>query len=221
MPVTAIAPNANALVTVEEARAFFPGMTSTAVNDMLQVLVNRASDFCESALGAGRPLRRRAFSDLRLPGQGGLMLFPPVTPIDVTAPIALSVDGVAQTVWKAEADGDPALKDVIVGAVEPGVPSHFYRACGWRGCTPYPVLLSYTGGWAAAEDTDGLTLPEHVKHAALLVVQTLYRHQEKQLTDVGSLSGGPAGGSVTFTTLASLIPQYARQVLESLSARSM
>src|SRR6185436_6142665 len=103
------------------------------------------------------------FTAIRFPAQCEPNLRPGATPIKTADPVSLSVDGIALTVWKAEADGDPAFKDVIVGGDVPGVATFFYRAGGWRGATPFPILATFTGGLA--------TIPGDLQQACLLVAQ--------------------------------------------------
>ena len=196
--------NANALVTLAEAKAFLKiaGATQDAV---VEELINRASDYCE--WWCNRPLKSRAFASLRLQARRSTRLYPPGRPIDTSQAVTITVDGTAQTIWKAEADGDPTLKDVMVASdmLDPKFrPNHFYREGGWLGGSAYPTVLTYTGGLA--------TIPGEIKDAAFLVIQQFYRSQEKQLTDIAQLSGS-ATGFVGFRE--SLIPMRAKDILAS------
>lgn len=191
----AVAANANALFTKDELRGDgvyaqtspLGGITGTDQDDMIQTLINRASDWVEAY--CNRPFVARAYADLRLPAQCSAYLRPTATPIDITAALTVSLDGTAQTVWKSESDGDPALKDVVVVADAPGQPSVLYRHCGWQGSPPAPILLSYTGGYAFA------ALPGDLKDAALLVIQTLHRHWQN-LAPYESMPAGASGGTL-------------------------
>src|SRR6185436_10764327 len=120
--------------------------------------------------------------------------------IDVAGAITLSLDAIALTIWKAEADGDPALKDVIVGADVPGEPSFFYRASGWAGATPFPILATFSGGLNP--------IPDDLVQAALLIWQTMQR-QQKGATEVQSYGPGPVSQSVTYRA-DSLIPMWSK-----------
>src|SRR3990167_8158946 len=75
MPISA---SVNTLVTLDEARAFMV-KESARDDDLLQDLVNRASDYCE--WWCNRPLRAQAFTNLRLPARCSYMLRPLSTPI--------------------------------------------------------------------------------------------------------------------------------------------
>jgi hypothetical protein len=211
MTVTIVA-NDNALLDLEQAKAFLH-IRLDDQDDVIQDLINRASDFCE--WWCGRPIKARAFADLRLPGQVGPVLRPPAVPIDITATLTLSIWGASQTIWKRESDGDPSAFDVIVGAdvTDPRLrPNLFHRARGWCGGdpwgNPYPILLSYTGGFDP--------VPGELLDAAGLVLQHLYRLQEKQTADVTGLTS-PVGGSVSYAPelVGSLIPMQAKQILDS------
>lgn len=199
----------NALVTEAEATLYLKLGTSAAEADLVRDLINRASDFCEGPNGCDRPLIAREYENLRLPAPCSPRLRPPATPIDIEETVSISLDGVAQTVWLSEADGDPSLKDVVIGADDPGSPSFFWRDLGWRSYAygnPFPILLSYTGGF--------LTLPGQLKDAAFLVIESLYRSQEKKSSDnVQAFGPGPVTPSVTYRV--ELIPMRAKYILES------
>lgn len=205
-----IALQTNALVTEAEATLFLKVGTSAAEADLVRDLINRASDFCEGPNGCDRPLKERVYTNLRLPVPSrSCHLRPPATPIKTSATITLSLDGESQTIWRTEADGEPSDKDVVVGADEPGVPSYFFRAIGWNSYAygnPFPVLLSYTGGLA--------TIPGQLKDAALLVIESLHRSQEKKGGDnVQAFGAGPITPSVTYRV--ELIPMRAKMILEA------
>jgi Phage gp6-like head-tail connector protein len=204
VPVT---PNANALLTVEDMRGTIQepgplGITGTAQDDVIQELINRASDEIERYCG-------RYFTaldmDVYLAQTSSTNLRPPRTPIDVTKPIAITVDGQALSVWRTSADGDRRGKQVIV-AGEPEFPDEatfFYRASGWLcGCSdPTPIHVVYTGGGP----------PGDIREAAQLVVQTFWRHRQN-VTDLSTMSSGTAGGVTTFRDW--YIPMAAVKVLD-------
>lgn len=199
--------DAVALVELATARTYLK-VTGTSDDAMIEALINRASELCES--WCNRNLKERAFSQVRLPGPRwpALRLYPRAVPIKAVATIAVVLDGVAQTVWRAEADGDPAAFDVILGALDPeglNAPDHFYRAGGWQAASswsPYNVLLSYTGGFA--------TIPDQLQQACLYIVQKLFRDQQKQLAEVVAINT-PVGG---MTLLDSAIPRVAQILLQ-------
>ena len=100
----AVTLQANALLDPTDAQvAAF--LKLPASSDALITLINRASDYAEGY--CNRPLKKQTFTAIRLAGQGHPHLRPLATPIDVAGTITLSVDAVALTIWKAEADGDP------------------------------------------------------------------------------------------------------------------
>lgn len=187
-----VAPNANALLLLDEVRGDNSplAITGTDQDAMIQTLINRASDWIEDY--CNRLFVARPFT-MRLPGQAMPHLRPPATPLDLVAPLTVSVNGVAQTIWRTEADGDPAGKQVVVGADVPGTPTFLYRAAGWCGTPPTPILLTYTGGHPFA------ALPGDLKEAAQLVVQTLHRHW-RNLEPMQAMPAGATGGLVTFRT---------------------
>ena len=130
----AVSLHANALLDPADAQV--AKFLKLPVNsDELITLINRASAECEGY--CNRPLKAQDYVS-RLPGQRGPALRPLPTPIDIDLPVTLVFGGLPLTVWKRESDGDPAGKDVIVGADVPGAPSFFYRAAGWVGSTPVP-----------------------------------------------------------------------------------
>lgn len=211
----AVALQDNALLTTEEACAYL-GVSATGqtgdqlTSDLVNDLVNRLSDYAEGPSGANRPLVEQTFTAVRFPGQRGTNLRPRATPISVADPVTLALDGTALTVWKAESDGDPADFDVVVAADTPGTPSHFYRACGWQGCAPMPVLATFTAGFE--------TVPGDLKDAAYLMLGQGFREQTRATSgggpDIQSYTPGPVTPGVTFRG-ESLIPMKARQILDA------
>jgi len=199
-----------ALLDLESAMAYLdigdPTGLGGADEDLVTALVNETTDYCE--WWCNRPLAAREFADLRFPAQAECVLRPRATPIDVESDITIDVDGVAQTVWATEADGDPALKDVIVGA-DADRPSHFWRSQGWiagSARNPYPIRISYTGGFSP--------IPGQLAKAAKLVLENLYRSQKKKLTsEIAGIGAGPVAPGITFR--GELIPMQAKQILDS------
>jgi hypothetical protein len=207
--VTIIASDA-ALIEIDQAKVGL-NITGDDQDDLLQDLINRASEYCEA--WCNRKLKARPLTDLRLAPPWGCTLRPPAVPIVTTAEVDLSVDGITQSVWRREADGDPATHDVIVvgDASDPrSHPSLFHRGIGWGSASatnPRPILLSYTGGF--------LDTPGELVDAALLIVQSLHRAQFKQATDLVGYTS-QVGGSVTYApeVAGSLIPMKAKQILD-------
>lgn len=197
---------ANALVTVEEAKSWL-NVTGATDDAKLEDEINRASEALEAY--CNRPLKKATYTNVRLMGGARPTLYLKAVPIDVAAALTISVDAVVQTVWKTEADGDPALKDVIVGSDDHttllGQQNHLWRGPGW-GCpsysNPYNVLLTYTGGLG--------TTPDDLKGAAFYVIQKLWRDRTKGLTDVTTISG--PSGSINILDIA--MPRWARQALD-------
>jgi hypothetical protein len=119
------------------------------------------------------------------------------------------VGGTSQTVWKTESDGDPALKDVIVGTEDYfnpiSVNNHLWRAGGWGAPTyanPYNVLLTFTGGFA--------TVPDDLMSAVLYILQKTWRDATRAMTDVTTVSS-PSG---SITILDNELPQWAVLILQ-------
>lgn len=190
------------LVTLAEAKEFC-NQKGTTDDPLLVRHITRASDWIEQM--ADRKFVQRAFSNLRLSGPSGTKLYVPAWPIAIGSTITITLDAVAQTVWRTEADGDPAAKDVVVGSDDPwdtrwGAQNHFYRSAGWASAASwawpprdgdsvgqYTLLLTYTGGYA--------TIPEDLKLAACYLVQKLYRDQQKQATGMTAIAL-QAGGAI-------------------------
>ena len=200
-------PLAYALVTVAEAKAFIApdGMAGT-YDQLLEVVINRATDMIEQEY-CNRPLKARTYTNLRLRGQERCELFLRATPIDPAQPITVTVNGVAQTVWRTEADGDPASKDVILGRSCDDLiftPDHLYRRVGWGGYSgnPYNVLLGYTGGFA--------TVPNDLAEATLEIVKKLFNEMKAGTQDLAAVTL-PSG---SFTVFDATLPRRARELLE-------
>jgi len=191
-----------ALVSLDEAHSFLS--CGADQHARLQDRINEASDLVES--WCNRPLKARVFTAERVEGPWGPKLFPrfPLcSPIHRTAPVTITVDGTAQTVWKLEADGDRSDFDVLVHE------NHFFRRQGWRYCSysadPYNVVLTYTGGFDP--------IPDELKLACFYVLQRIFgADQQKGLTEVGSLSS--PGGNIAFTPRGFVMPGPAVDILQ-------
>src|SRR5262245_59404027 len=198
---------ANALVTREDAKSFMD-IDASSDDANLEKVINRVSDAIER--WCRRPLRQATYTDLRLRGPYCPELFLRHTPISVTDPISVVVNSLSLTVWRTEADGDPAAKDVVVqGSAESSVfaPDMLYRAYGWDSYSEYVpnnVKLTYTGGWALA------SIPDDLQEAALEIIKQVWNDQDKGLQDVTTVTL-PTGG---FTVFAAPFPRRALQLLE-------
>jgi len=197
--------SANALVSLAETKGFL-NITGTGSDVRLEDVINSASATWE--LECNRPFKKTAYTDLRLSGPAGPRLYLPAAPIDITAAVTILVDEVAQTVWKQETDGDPDLKDVIVASTTPmgplGIRDHLYRSGGWRDSSrhPYNVRLSYTGGF--------IVVPDDLKRAVLYTIQKLFRDEQKQLSDVQTVT--LPSGSITLFDIT--LPRWALRVMD-------
>jgi hypothetical protein len=177
---------ANALVTMAEARTVL-GISGSTSDADVETMINRASDEAEH-VRCMRPLKQRVITTLRVEGRCGPWLYPewyegaawPIDPV-ASVPVVI-VDGVTQTLWKSEADGDPATKDVSV------YPDHFYRALGWAptGTTSRNVVLTYSGGYNP--------VPEDLKVAVLELIAKRWGPLQEQRPDFASMAG--PGGSL-------------------------
>lgn len=211
------------LVTPEEAQAF---LDKEQPNDVVKVgaLITYASAWLERM--TDRPLASRAFTNLRLTGGEDERLYVPAWPISASATVTLTVNGTAQTVWRAESDGDLDDFDVWVGSDDPfdertGLRNHLYRESGWLvpsdwtevgfsgsasglfrerpvPSQPMRLLLSYTGGYT--------TIPQDLKLACLYLVQKLWKDQAKQQTGLQSLTT-PTGGTLVLPPDPSMPPE--------------
>ena len=204
------------LVALEDAMEFLKITQAmpAADEDRLMGSIAAVSALVESRY---RPLASMAYENLRLAAPAGCALYPPRAPIDVTATITLTINGVVQSVWTAEGDGDPTTFDVMVASTvgdSPFMPDSFHRRVGWggdiygglTGWNPRPILLSYTGGFTPS------TLPADLKRAVLETVLTLYRDVQQGTVDLAA-TGAPMGG--TTWELPRWMPYRARQVFES------
>lgn len=199
MPVAA-----NALVDLDTAKAYL-NITGVADNAKVELTIDRASDWIEG--WCQRPFKTVTYSDLRLQIRNRYRFFVAHAPIVTAQAVTITIGTTVQTVWRTEADGDPALKDVIVArSVERGLfqPDHLYRAQGWDqdgASNPYNLLLGYTGGFAV--------IPDDLQEACLLCVQKIFREQARQLAELATVS--LPGGGVTLFDRA--MPARARELL--------
>jgi|FLYL01.1.fsa_nt_gi hypothetical protein len=193
-----------ALLEIAEARAWLGA--SPADDPLVQAAIDAATELLEGPAGCNRPLRRATYTDLRLVGPWGRRLYLRAAPVDVAAVITLTVDGVAQTVWRTEADGARDTFDVWVAGDDPwdtlGRANHLYRQVGWRSAgDPWNVRLSYRGGFDP--------VPDDLREAALYVVQKFVRDAQKGLADVSTVT--LPSGSITLLDIP--MPRTARLAL--------
>jgi len=165
--------------------------------------INRASELIERDV-VSRPIKSRIYTNLRLPAQRSPVLFPPAAPIGVSPLPIIKLFGVAQTVWKAEADGAREGFDVWVETgPDEWAPNHFYRRAGWgwSGSDLKPILLTYTGGFTA--------VPERYQLACLEWAQELYRLKTQGTQGMETITT-PTG---TFTKSARAVPPRVEQLI--------
>jgi len=220
------------LVTVKEAKDFLT-LTGDEKDALVADLVARASSWIEAL--ASRPLKERQYTDLRLPARNGFHLYPPAWPIATDKTVTVYLDSTLQTIWRTEADGDPATFDVVVAGSAPwderlGRANTLYRALGWglnaprlwdpspyppdwsplNWPNPYRIRLTYVGGYRA--------VPPDLQQACLYLVQKMFRDTDKQQTGMTTISL-PTGGSITVPDpsvpkeVLSLVAPYRRFVL--------
>lgn len=185
--------DASALVSLAEAKGFLI-VAGDADNAAIEQAINAASLRCESY--CNRVFKERVVTE-RVEGVGATKLYLSAVPLKVSAAVTVSVDDVAQTVWRTEADGLQSAFDVIAR------PDHLYRRACWAWRTdPYNVLVSYTGGYA--------TIPADLKEACLYIVQKLFRDSKRQLAEVASVN--TPMGSVSI--LDNAMPRAAQAILD-------
>jgi hypothetical protein len=214
--------NANALVTLNAAKAFIqPGGMTAADDPRLEEVINRASSLIER--WCGRPLMK-ATHTTRLTGPCCAELFLLHTPVVASQPITVTLNGTVLTVWQTEADGDPATKDVILLASCEDLtftPDVLWRRYGWRWWgsssstttmpTPANLLVTYTGGWVLPPGVTGYpTIPADLEEAALEVVKKLWTDQSRGIQDVTTVTL-PSGGMTLFDAP---LPRRATMALE-------
>lgn len=200
--------SALALVSLDETKQYLD-IAQGGQDAVLETLIDRASALAEHPTLTNRPLKARTYTDLRLPAQAAGALYPPAIPIDVTAPVTVTLSGTALTVWRTEADGEPSGFDVLCRADHlDGAwrPDHFYRGRGWPSASaadPSPIRLSYTGGLA--------TVPDLLKEAVFLIIAKMYRDQILKHADMVQIST-PVG---ILERPDTQIPARARDILQS------
>lgn len=197
---------ANALVDLATAKSFL-NLTGVSDDAKVEKAIDRASDFVER--WCGRLFKAIVYVNERLQGPDSRIFALFHVPISTSAAITVTLNGVVETVWRTEADGDPENKNVVVGKSSHDarlfVPDVLYRQNGWRpdsAGNPFNVLLSWTGGFA--------TIPDDLQEACLLIVQKAWRDEQRQLTEIVSVST-PSGG---VTLLDTAIPRRARLLLD-------
>jgi hypothetical protein len=175
-----VALDPTALVTLAEARAVL-GFATSEQDAEVEAVIHRATALAENDYCL-RPLKQRTITNLRTSGPSGKHLYPEAWPIDPVATVSVMVNGVAQTLWKNEGDGDPDEKDVQVYR------DHFYRPLGWAptGATERNVVLTYDGGYEP--------VPEDLKVAVLECIQKMWGPLIQQRPDFASMAG--PGGSL-------------------------
>src|SRR5262245_6806943 len=147
-----------------------------------------------------RVLKQRLITT-RLTGPMGPKLYARAAPIEVDTTVApapvITIDGVVQTVWKTEADGDPATFNVVVASDNEdevnGLRNHFWRGSYWQpvSCSPGAVgrniLATYTGGFKR--------VPEDLKRACKYLLQKQWRDQSAQSAGF-RLATNPIAGEI-------------------------
>jgi hypothetical protein len=204
--------NTNALVTVEAAKAFIQPGGMGAVDDRPFVeVINRASSLIER--WCGRPFAKATYTDLRLRGPCSQELFLRHTPIAASQPISVTLNGTALTVWRTEADGDPATKDVMLTSScdDPDfTPDVLWRSYSWDVNSSYTavpsivsipanVLVTYTGGFVLTPTSGYPTIPSDLEEAALEVVKKMWTDQSTGLQDATSFGIHGGGSDVSMT----------------------
>jgi hypothetical protein len=206
--------NANALVSLEEARSWLV-LTGASDDTKLEEEINRATNIIEAY--CDRVLKRTAAYNpvtVRYSGIDTYCLRLGVAPIDVDSTVTVTVDGTAQTVWRKDADGAPDEKDVVVGYTDGGIfhpgkperalflPNDLYREAGWLATKIGGVVISYSGGL--------ITVPDDLKEACLYLVQKLWRDRSRGLAEIVTVAG-PAGST---TLLDNALPRVALEALK-------
>ena len=187
--------DATAIVDLTTAKGFLV-VAGTSDDGAIEAAINAASLACEHY--CNRFFKERTVTE-RVEGVCATKLYLSAVPLKATATVTVSVDDVAQTVWRTEADGLQSAFDVLAR------PDHLYRRRGWDPLAdPYNVLLSYTGGFAAA------ALPAPVKEGCLYMVQKLFRDSKRQLAEVAQVNT-PMGG---ITILDNAMPRVAQMLLD-------
>jgi hypothetical protein len=194
---------AHALVSLIEAKHEL-SIEGSELDAQVERYIHDASEWCEYL--CGRKLKARAVT-YGCAGPPRCELFVDPFPIDITQPITITVDGIAQTVWKEPGDGSQTNFNVIVRSlVRGGDRDHFWRGAGWGAPTaaqPDNVVITYTGGLA--------TVPQLLKDACLILVQKVSRDAVQQFgSDLTSVHG--AGG---FSLAGNPVPLEAQRKLEA------
>jgi hypothetical protein len=154
--------------------------TGDAEDPRLEEAINKASAYLENRLG---PLKQRTQTWTVPPRWTSCRLDAPIRPILVTGTVTITVDGVAQTVWRSAADDPKEGKDVEVCSSVPGnplCPDQFHRVAGWTSSGQFaePISLTFTGGFASAA-----TLPGQFLEAFQLILGKFYKDEVHQNPD--------------------------------------
>lgn len=211
------------LLTVEEAMRWL-GVDGAQAGDVATI-VTMASAWLDTL--CRRKLAARDYTDLRFTASG-TKLYPDAWPISVSAPITITLDEIAQTVWRSEADGDLDRYDVVVASDDPwdeaqGVRNHFYRRYGWQSVLGmgwvryrkpsdgpvgrYRVRISCRAGYEP--------VPEMLKTACKHLVTILWRDWRRRGAGAMQLST-PTRGSIT---VRDELPEIVRDTVALYRAR--
>jgi uncharacterized phiE125 gp8 family phage protein len=198
-----VALDTNALVDLATAKAFLlttGSQQDAAVEQCINAATLTVEEYCN------RWFKERTVTADRVEGPPATHLWLRSVPLKASATVTVTVDDVAQTVWRTEADGLQSAFDVIAR------PDHLYRRDGWMpGSTdPYNVLVTYTGGYATT------AMPSPVKQACLYVIQKLFRDSQRQLAEVAQVNT-PMGG-ISLIDNAGL-PRMCRALLDPFRLR--
>lgn len=233
----------NALVSLDQAKAHLSIVRETveadlAVEDQRIVeAINHVSAWvelnCHPMVWKAETLRLAAPRDhhiLRLARK----------PIDVTAPLTVSVAGTEQTVWIDDTDGERSAAQVLVYSSVPGSPwcpdalwhlngwggGGWRTVAGWSRCEcgcgggaghisgdPQPIVVTYTGGFECVpEDGSPNQLPQDVQRAVLESVAQWFKFQQQGTAEMIGLA--QPGGGPTWET-PRWMPYVARQVFDN------
>jgi hypothetical protein len=204
----AIALGENALLTLAELKAGL-GIKNTDQDLQLAELINAVSDAMDSL--CGRRLKTHTYNDEYLFVRGDLLLDSGRAWLDVESPItaltALSIDGVAQTIWQPSSFGSPLDADVYV--LEGRDPKHgrdrLGRTTGWTPGTL--VCRTYTAGYGPV----GFPVPGDLKQGVLSLAVDAYYRRSRQAEPVISRSAG----AETVTYVNEALPRTFRPLLNA------
>jgi uncharacterized phiE125 gp8 family phage protein len=194
--------NANALLTLNEARAELRE-TTQAYDAIIERRINALSTTFESLTGL--VLAGREVEDYRVDGNGCAILYLPIIPVQSVERIEVRYHSDETQYFETTNPADYLLKDPDTGMLQ--LLNYKRFICGLRN-----VLLDMTIGFAAGHE-------KLAEAQRLLVMQLSYEYQRWQRNEAGLLSRTLNDGSVSFAPPTNLLKEVQDGLLTMKIAR--